>query len=269
VGSPGLLGAAPRVITLHSGLVPSFLESSLVRRAIARTALAGYAKIIAVSEAVRDAVVACGVPASKVLVHPAFCASRVTAGPAPGRLEEVLARRSPLVAFAHHPSKVYGRPLMFEALKRAAERFPDIGLAVFGPETRSEDFAADARRFQVEGLIEDFGELDHGRALGLLARCQAFVRPTSADGDAISVREALALGVPCVASDVCARPEGTLTFHANDARDLVDTLVRALVSPPPRVPGPDAGPVVLALYGELLRSGTSRTWQEETEHEAR
>lgn len=251
VGAPGLLGAAPRVITLHSGLLPAFLVGAPGRRALARAALAGYARIVAVSGAVRDAVIGCGVPASKVVVYPAFCASRVVPGKAPSGLERILARRAPLMAFAHHPSKVYGRALMFEALKLASERLPDIGLAVFGPQTRSAEFAADARRFRVEGLIEDFGELAHGEALGLLTRCQAFVRPTTADGDAISVREALALGVPCVASDVCARPEGAVCFRSGDARDLVEKLVQALLAPPARVAGPDAGPMLVALYREL------------------
>jgi glycogen synthase len=250
-GAPGVLGAAPRVITLHSGLLPKFLAGSARRRALARAALAGYAKIVAVSQPVREAVLECGVSASKVVVHPAFCASRVRPGVAPRGLEAALARRSPLIAFAHHPSSVYGSALMLEALKLATERFPRIGLAVFGPGTRTEAFAADARRLGVEAAIEDFGELEHAEAMGLLARCGAFVRPTSADGDAVSVREALALGVPCVASDVCPRPEGTVVFRSGDAEDLVRKLELALASPPARVEGPDAGAMLLSVYREL------------------
>jgi glycogen synthase len=82
----------------------------------------------------------------------------------------------------------------------------------------------------------------------MLQGCDAFVRPTTADGDSVSVREALALGVPCVASDVAPRPAGTVTFPSGDARALVEALSQALVAKPARAVSPDAGPVMLSLY---------------------
>ncbi|HZI10109.1 MAG TPA: glycosyltransferase family 4 protein, partial [Myxococcus sp.] len=58
---------APRVITLHSGLLPGFLAASAARRALARVALAGYSRVVAVSEAIKEALVGCGVPQEKIL----------------------------------------------------------------------------------------------------------------------------------------------------------------------------------------------------------
>jgi glycogen synthase len=177
----------------------------------------------------------------------------VRPGPVPPEVEEARARRRPLLAMAHHPSPVYGRKLMFRALRMLADALPGVGLAVFGPGTRSEPFSRDAREAGVEGLLENLGELEHPQALGLLARCDAFIRPTTHDGDAISVREALALGVPCVASDVCDRPEGTRTFRAGNAVELADQVQEALERGRVRVRPVDAGPVLLGLYGELTR----------------
>src|SRR6218665_660433 len=71
---------SPRVITLHSGLLPDYLAHSLSRRVFARMALAGYSRVVAVSEAGREALGRCGVPAEKILVYPAFCASHEPAG---------------------------------------------------------------------------------------------------------------------------------------------------------------------------------------------
>lgn len=242
---------APRVVTLHSGLLPDYLAASPARRALARAALAGYSRVVAVSEAVKGALVSCGVPAGKVLVHPAFCASQVRPGPVPETVEAVRARRRPLLVMAHHPSPVYGRGLMFRALRRLAEAWPDVGLALFGPGTRTPEFDRDVREAGVARFIEDLGELEHPEALALLSRGDAFIRPTTHDGDSISVREALALGIPCVASDVCQRPEGTFLFKAGDAEDLARRVRRALSEGPARVAMPDAGPVMLRLYGEL------------------
>jgi glycosyltransferase involved in cell wall biosynthesis len=243
---------SPRVITLHSGLLPDFLASSPAHRAFARAALMGYSRVIAVSEAVKQALVGCGVPAEKILVHPAFCASQVRPGVLTDAAELARTRRKPLLAMAHHPSPVYGRMVMFRALRLLADELPGVGLAVFGPGTRTPEFARDAREARVAPFLEDMGELAHEEALALLSRCDAFIRPTTHDGDAISVREALALGVPCVASDVCARPEGTYLFKAGHAADLAQRVRQALAEGPASVASPDAGPVMLGLYEELL-----------------
>jgi glycosyltransferase involved in cell wall biosynthesis len=46
----------------------------------------------------------------------------------------------------------------------------------------------------------------------LIAQADVFVRPTLSDGVSISIDEALFLGTPVVASDVCVRQLGVLTF---------------------------------------------------------
>ena len=46
------------------------------------------------------------------------------------------------------------------------------------------------------------------------------LRPTNADGDAITIREALFLGKSIVASDIVQRPQGTLLFKTRDHDDF-------------------------------------------------
>ena len=46
------------------------------------------------------------------------------------------------------------------------------------------------------------------------------VRATNTDGDALTVREALFLNRPIIASDVTFRPEGTILFKNRDSQDL-------------------------------------------------
>ncbi len=259
-GLPG--PRAPRVITLHSGLLPDYLAASPARRGLARLALAGYARVVAVSAAVKEALVGVGVPARKIQVLPAFCAAQVRPGPVPAAVVAARSRRRTLLSMAHHPSPVYGRALMFRALRELTLTSPDMGLALFGPGLDSEAFIRDVREARVAGHLDVLGELEHGAALGLIARSDVFVRPTTHDGDAISVREALALGVPCVASDVCARPEGTRVFTGGDASDLARVLREAVAAGPVHAPQVDAGPELLTLYAELS-SHTRR----ETSHE--
>jgi hypothetical protein len=95
------------------------------------------------------------------------------------------------------------------------------------------------------------GELPEPQALAVVQVSDVFVRPTFADGDAISVREALALGVRCVASDAAVRPNGVRCFRRGDATDLERVLGDALAAPANAPVRFDAGPALLHLYGEM------------------
>ena len=50
--------------------------------------------------------------------------------------------------------------------------------------------------------------------------CSAFIRATRSDGDSLSVREALSMGKPVLASDCVNRPDGCRLFKSGDAKDL-------------------------------------------------
>ena len=69
-----------------------------------------------------------------------------------------------------------------------------------------------------------------------------FVRPTRTDGDANSIREALYLGVPSIASDAAPRPDGVRTFRSGDLDDFEREVRRALDQPAPPVRAPALSP---------------------------
>jgi glycosyltransferase involved in cell wall biosynthesis len=63
----------------------------------------------------------------------------------------------------------------------------------------------------------------------MISASDVFVRPTFTDGDSISVREALSLGIPVIASDCVERPDGVVLFKTGNAGDLSGKLQCALV----------------------------------------
>lgn len=252
VGSVGgCRWSTPPVVTVHSGRCPEFLAGSRLGRILARAALSGYGAVVAVSPPIHQALVGAGVSPSRILVQPAFCASEVRAGPAPDDFAQARSRRSPLLAMAYLPSPLYGLELTAQALHHLAPKYPRIGLALFGPGAAEKRLKESPGSTELAPFLECFGELEHSQALGLIQQCDAFVRPTLADGDAISVREALMLGVRCVASDVATRPAQTWVFRTGDAADLAAKLDQALSSDSSPAPSPDAGPVLLSLYQQL------------------
>lgn len=63
----------------------------------------------------------------------------------------------------------------------------------------------------------------------LIQKTDLSCRLTNTDGDALSIREALFLNKPIVASDSANRPSGTITFKARDQIDLNKTVYSLLL----------------------------------------
>ena len=61
----------------------------------------------------------------------------------------------------------------------------------------------------------------------LLKHVDYFVRNTSTDGDALSVKEAMYLGVPTMCSDVVDRPKGVSTFKYSDSVSFEKCLLKS------------------------------------------
>jgi glycogen synthase len=106
------------------------------------------------------------------------------------------------------------------------------------------------------------GEVSHEQCLALLQEADVVVRSTFADGDAITIREALDLGVPVVASDAGCRPPGVVLFLKGDSQDLLAKLGHVLGSPGPRrgaaVGAAQSGHDLWQIYSELAPG--SRTY---------
>jgi glycosyltransferase involved in cell wall biosynthesis len=203
------------LITLHSGLGPAWLMEKASRRTAARAILSQFRSVIAVSRPIRDALEQCGVHGALVL--PAFSPESVKPGSAPAGLAELRARAKVLFCAMVAPRPEYGEALLLSAFAQVRHEIDGAFLALYGPD--SDDARGD-------GVLA-FGELLRPEALALMAACDVFVRPTLADGDSVSVREAIALGRTVVASDVGTRPAEARLVPPGDATALSHALIAA------------------------------------------
>ncbi|MBI4475297.1 MAG: glycosyltransferase family 4 protein [Acidobacteria bacterium] len=215
-------------LTLHSGLLPNYLAgASFPRRMIARFACSLYDRIICVNNEICFALRHIGISESKLEVKEAFLPIKTqSTAVIPKALESWITSRSPLLTTTMFMQPEYGYDVLNSALARLHREYPRIGCIVMGVNGRpSQDY------------IWHAGDLDHDLCLSLIAQSDIFVRPTLQDGDSISVREAVALGVPVVASNVGMRPPDAHLFAPGDVDGLVTTINRVIQFSPPNLGG--------------------------------
>src|SRR3989449_6020146 len=221
-------------------------------RGVVRLTLALTGVIVCRNARSRAAIAALGVPADKIVVLSGFYGRGPTeTATVPPPVEEFLNAHSPVIGAVASIGPEYGLPLIAEAATRLRSAYPRLGLLLMGP--------AGFARADLDGSLLVAGQLPHDTALAVMRRVKVFVRPTYFDGDASSVREALALGIPVVASDTDFRPEGVMLFRRGDVDDLAAALARALQHPAGTVRDgdPDRGAFdrLLGIYDRVAVAG--------------
>ena len=261
VGAAGLRTRAA-MLTIHSGMSPAYLSDRRTGRFLAWAVSKFYRHIIAVNSEIKDALCSLSVPEARIEMLPAFLPGSIlmaapyracirSAQPAPLELPDNFESWSQ----AHHPvistalffRPEYGFGLLVQAISELRRKHPRLGCVVMG-DSESRPEGVPPHTFAI-------GDVTHESCLAVIASSDIFVRTTLSDGDAISVREALALGTPVVASDVVARPPGTLCFKTGDASDLVSKIDSLLSGESPQSyadsePGGSGLHRLLELYGE-------------------
>jgi glycosyltransferase involved in cell wall biosynthesis len=124
----------------------------------------------------------------------------------------------------------YGIDMMVELVDRLHKRYPNIGLALAINGGKDAEINKVSRichyrfgdRILILNSVEDISRIMQASTI--------FLRPTNTDGDAVSIREAIHLGVPVVASDAVPRPDACRTFTNRDMNDFEHTVCDVLVN---------------------------------------
>lgn len=237
-------GAPRGVLTVHSGSAPAFLWRGQAARRLAAAACGGFGQVLAVNAEIARALQASGVPGARLSVVAPYSPSVMEAPDPPAALTAFRSAHAPLLAAALPPGAVYGADLLLPAFATVRAHLPRAGLVVFGAGTEALDGP---------GLL-GLGEIAHPAALAVLEAADVFVRPTLADGDAVTVREALALGCGVVASDVGHRPAGCALFPSGDGAALAARLLEAVQAGRPGArlaPADDPFDAIFSVYRAL------------------
>jgi len=221
-----LLRGRPTVVTFHGDV--SGIRA--LRPAHILPVLDSFSALICVREGNRQTLLDYGVK-TMVAEIPAFAPPLPTetdAGSIPAAVRRFMETHHPVlsanafrIAF-HEGVDLYGRDMCGELCAALKETHPRVGFVFCLPVVGAEEYLREIRsRIAARGVESNFLVVTEALPLcPVLQRSDLFVRPTNTDGDALSVREALYLRVPALASDVVPRPRGTRLFRTRDAADL-------------------------------------------------
>lgn len=242
----------PGVLTLHSGMSPGFISRArAVESGILRFALFPFAHVVCVNEEIRRGLARLGVPGDRLSVVPAFLG--ITPVALGNEDERMLRGLHPILSVMAGAGPEYGLSVLIDALWRLKASYPAIGCMILG--TDGSGGPADmVRNLGLSDHIRFLGPLPHERCLAFMARSDLFTRPSLVDGDAISVREALSMGIPVVVSNTASRPAGATLFRIGDSVDLEEKIVALLKGSPAvrkTIHGQDFAEAILSVYRKV------------------
>ena len=248
------------IFTFHSGGYPSSPEG---RSAHARTlrgfVLRRFDRMIAVNDEIAEFFQRLGIKSDRIQVVSPFVAPRGV------QEQHVVPEKVSAFFETHHPVLIsvgllepeYDLGLQMEALGRVRKSYPQAGLLIVGSGSLDETLRKQSGTFAYTDHICLVGDMDHSATLRAIQQSDIMLRTTWYDGDALSVREALHLGVPVIASDNGMRPEGVRLVPARDLGRVVQTIDEVLTSPPESrsdVRAPENGNMeeILEIYKRLV-----------------
>lgn len=262
----GRLACTPALLTFHGGLPQTYfpkLRFSPIGLAFKILFhLAGGVRCD--SEAIKRAIEGYGIKARRVTAIAAFSAQYLNFAPRQlqPEIDAFLAGRQ-FVFFCYVSFRPeYRLDTLREAMSQFRKSYPRAGFVWLGFPDKEvpavEKFARDWAPEEREALLL-LGNLGHDEFLTLMQRCFACIRTPACDGVSASVLEALALGVPIVASENGRRPGGVVTYRQDDPVDLCAKLVSLATHQEDlkRVPIPVKGQDNVRLIADWVMAGIS------------
>jgi glycosyltransferase involved in cell wall biosynthesis len=217
-----LLPGRRTVLTFHSGGYPGSPAGRTARPGTLRGfVLRRLDGLIAVNQEIAAMFRKFGVPERRIRTILPFAVQPPDRALAlPERLARWVAAHRPALLTVGLLEPEYDLFLQIDAMAEVLKRHPNAGLIIAG------DGSLEAKlREQIAGKtyrdrILLYGDMPHAVTLRAMLECDALLRTTLYDGDSVSVREALYIGTPVIATDNGMRPAGVKLIPVGDAQKL-------------------------------------------------
>jgi glycogen(starch) synthase len=222
------------VVSLVGGAFPDFVAGLRPPgRWFARAALGFARALLPCSDAIRVALESLCLDVPMVQLTNNFQTEGGVKGELPSDVLSFIEAHSPVVSSTGAAAAEYGLLEAVRGLAILRPSHPDLGYVLvmtrFGNEEYEERFRAAleerdlARSTLIVRSVPDF--------IALLNASDVFLRSALVDGDSMSVREALSVGIPAVASDAGFRPDGVMLYKRDSAEEMAARLEEAFSTP--------------------------------------
>jgi glycogen(starch) synthase len=236
------------VLTLHAGDLLAKITGKRTRF-IARWMLRLPHVVTTVTPELRDAALKMGIRQVFFIPNDLSYVD-AAAGSISEEVQRFLGVHRPVIVSVGALERVHGIDVLVRAVPALKTVYPELGVVVIAYKSINLAYQGEIKAL-VSGLnLEDaiiFPD-DLPDVLVVVKQASVFVRPALSDGDSIAVREALALGLPVVASQTGFRPQGVLLFPPGDAGQLAARIKEALTLPGQPLVTTDSSSMTIQRY---------------------
>ncbi|MDX1781083.1 MAG: glycosyltransferase, partial [Thalassovita sp.] len=161
----------------------------------------------------------------------------VHCGVEPGRYAEAGNRAGSRLLFVGRMAAVKGLPVLFEALEQVIAARPNTRLTLIGDGPDREALEAEARQRGLAGHTDFLGYKSQAEVAEILQQVDALVLPSFAEGVPVVLMEAMAAGLPVVATQIAGIPElvdqgeSGILVPSGDAVSLERAILQVLSDP--------------------------------------
>jgi len=249
-----LVPGARTVFTFHSGGFPGTKAAKRIARSgLAALILRRLDAVIGVNEQLVAFFERVGVPGANIhltVPAPPVDDTLLDEEPPTDDLRSFMDTHGPVLLSVGGLEPEYDIPLQIRAFGRIRATHPDAGLLIVGSGSLHDQIEELRSKQAHADHIRVAGDVEHRRTLQLMVGANVLLRTTWYDGDAISVREGLTLGVPVIATDNGMRPDGVHLIPVGSD----DALVAAIESVLPVADRPRATVDAAAQNNDLDRT---------------
>ncbi len=220
------------VITVHSGGLPVWGHPrNFLRRLLLKTSFAWCRAIICVNPEIADYFKKLGIKPERIqIISPFAFGNNFTNSPLPETINYFIRTKKPLLCNIGLLEPEYDLELLLRVFGRFVDEYPQAGLVMIGCGSLYRNLEKMTSELDLEGKALLTGDLDHEDTLKILASSDCFIRTSRYDGDCISLKEAIQLGIPAIASDTGLRPKQAILFPIGDEGALLRCLAETRAS---------------------------------------
>ncbi len=217
-----VFGNGRKLLSVHSGGYPTSREGQAAKRKSVRGLIfRRFEKVISVNPIIAEVFERYGLTNGRNrVIYPFVHRLPDPGAEVPESLNTFLSTHQPMMLTVGLLEPEYDLFMQIDAMGKVLETRPDAGLIIVGSGSLERELREfiDSKPYRDRILLA--GDVEHRVTLHLLKRCDILLRTTLFDGDAISVREALFLGTPVIATDNGMRPEGVHHIPIHDSEAL-------------------------------------------------